>query len=211
MEGKMNCDECKNLITISVFGKLTPEEINQLKAHFQDCPKCANIYARSDKLNKMIDQKDDLSLSDKEKSWQVIKAKALKQKTGWFGRFAPQKPVFQYAIVLLLLGAGFAAGYFFRSDKIKGSQMAQLRQEVSQIREITAASLVRQESLNMRLKEIGMSAPLTQSEKISFGYLLRSFIGSTEEDFIPAQTAQTSPLVDLALTLVRQINQSDVY
>ena len=148
-------------------------------------------------------------------------AKALKRKGGWFERFALPKPVFQYAFVLLLLIVGFAAGYFIRSDGLKGSQLAQLRQEVSQIREITAASLLRQESLNLRLREIGMSAPLAQPDERPLGYLLKTLIGETEIDFLGTATTQgdniqprseqTSPLVDIALTLVRHINRSDVY
>ena len=126
-------------------------------------------------------------------------------------RLAPQKPVFQYAFALLLLIVGFSAGYFYHSAGLKGSQLAQLQQEISQIREITAASLLRQESLNMRLREIGTSVSLVQSDERPLGYLFRTLVGSTGEDIIPAQSEQTSPLVDIALTLVRHINQSNVY
>jgi hypothetical protein len=211
MEGKMNCDEYKDLITISVFGELTQEELTQLKAHLLDCSRCATIYERSDKLSDLSNQKDNIPLPDKEKSWQIISAKALKRKGSWFERFAPKKPVFQYAFVLLLLIVGFAAGYFFHSAGLKGSQLAQLQQEIGQIREITAASLLRQESLNMRLREIGLSTPLAQSDERPLGYLLRTLIGETNGSSIQPRSEQTSPLVDIALTLVRHINQSDVY
>lgn len=207
----MNCDEYKNLITISVFGELTQDELAQLKTHLRECSQCAAIYEKSEKLSDLSDQKDDVLLPDMEKSWQIIAAKALKKKRGWFERFALQKPVFQYAFVFLLLIVGFAAGYFIRSDGLDGSQLAQLQEEVSQIREITAASLLRQESMNMKLREIGMSTPLVQSDERPLGYLLRTLIGRTDEDRIPAQSEQTSPLVNIALTLVRHINQSDVY
>ena len=209
----MNCDEYKNLITISVFGELTQEELAQLKAHLRDCPDCAAIFERSEKLSDLSNQKDNIPLPDKEKSWQIIAAKALKKKRGWVERFALQKPVFQYASVLLLLIVGFATGYFIRAEGPKGSQLAQLQEEISQIREITAASLLRQESLNMRLRELGMSMPLAQSDERPLGYLFRTLIGGTEteEDSIPSRTEQTSPLVDIALTIVRYINQSDVY
>jgi hypothetical protein len=211
MEGKMNCDEYKNLITISVFGELTPEEKTCLEAHLRNCPGCTNLYERSGKLSDLSKQKDNIPLPDKEKSWQIISAKALKRKGSWFERFAPQKSIFQYAFVLLLLVVGFAAGYFLRSDGLKGSQLAQLQQEISQIREITAASLLRQESLNMRLREIGMSTPLAQSDERPLGYLLRTLIGESNGNSIQPRSEQTSPLVDIALTLVRHINQSDVY
>ena len=207
----MNCDEYKNLITISVFGELTQDELAHLKTHLRDCPDCAAIYERSEQLSDLSDQKNDILLPDKEKSWQIIAAKALKKKRSWIERFALQKPVFQYAVVLLLLIVGFSAGFFFHSAKLKGSQLAQLEEEISQIREITAASLVRQESLNVRLREIGMSTPMVQSEERPLSYLFRTLIGGIEEGSIPSRAEQTSPLVEIALTLVRQINQSDKF
>jgi hypothetical protein len=211
MEGKMNCDEYKNLITISVFGELTQEELSQLKAHLRDCSRCAEIYERSEKLSDLSDQKEDIPIPDKEKSWQIISSKSLKKKRGWIERFGIQKPMLQYAAALLLLVVGFSAGYFYHSAGLKGSQLAQLQEEIGQIREFTAASLLRQESMNMKLKEIGMSTPLVQSDERPLGYLLRTFIGSREVDLIPSQSEQTSPLVDLALTLVRHINQAERY
>ncbi len=207
----MNCDEYKNLITISVFGELTNEELTQLKAHLRDCSRCAAIFERSEKLSDLSQMEENISLPDKEKSWQIISARALKKKRVWFERFALQKPIFQYAFVLLLLATGFAAGHFFRSDGLKGSQLARLQQEVSQIREITAASLLRQESLNSRLREIGMSAPSIQTDERPLGYLLRTLIGETNDNSIQPRQEQTSPLVEIALALVRHINRSDVY
>jgi hypothetical protein len=207
----MNCEECKDLITISVYGDLTPEAQKQLKAHLCNCSGCATIYERSEKLSDINNQKDSISLPDKEKSWQIISSKALKKKRSWVESFVMQKPVFQYSFVLLLLIAGFAIGYFIRSDGLKGSQLAQLQEEIGQIREITAASLLRQESLNMKLRDIGMSTTLAQSDGIPIEYLFRTWIGDSKVNSVEPQTEQTSSLVDIALTLVRYINQSDVY
>jgi len=207
----MNCEECKDLITISVYGELTPEAQNQLKAHLLNCSGCAAIYERSEKLSDINNQKDNVSLPDKEKSWQIISAKALKKKRSWVESFVTQKPVFQYSSVLLLLIVGFAVGYFLRSDGLKGSQLAQLQEEIGQIREITAASLLRQESLNIKLREIGMSTQFAHSDERPMEYLYRTLISGSQDSTIQPGVEQTSPLVDIALTLVRQINQSDVY
>lgn len=207
----MNCDECKDLITISVFGDLTSETRSQLKAHLRECPGCAAIYKRSEQLSERNNKKDNIPLPDKEKSWQIISAKALKKKRRWVEIFAAQKPIFQYSSVLLLLVVGFSIGYLLRSDGLKGSQLAMIEQEISQIRDITAASLLRQESLNMKLREIGMSTPQTQADERPIEFLYRTLISDSGESSIQAGQEQTSPLVDIALTLVRQINRSDVY
>lgn len=207
----MNCEECKDLITISVYGELTPETLTQLKAHLRECSGCAAIYKRSEKLKDLNNQQNNISLPDKEKSWQIISAKALKKNRSWVKSFAMQKPVFQYSFVLLILIVGFAVGYFFRSDGLKGSQLAQLQEEIGQIREITAASLLRQESMNMKLREIGMSTPLAQADERPMEYLLRTLISDREDNSIQSRSEQTSPMVDIALTLVRHINKSDLY
>jgi hypothetical protein len=211
MEGKMNCDECKDLITISVYGELTSETLSRLKAHLRECPGCAAIYKRSETLSELNNKKDNIPLPDKEKSWQIISAKALKKKRSWIEIFAAQKPVFQYSSVLLLLIVGFAVGYFLRSDGFKGSQLAMLEQEISQIREITAASLLRQESLNMKLQEIGMSTPLAQADENPMEFLYRTLLSDSKDSSIQPGMEQTSSLVDMALTLVRYINRSDGY
>ena len=207
----MNCEEYKNLITIGVFGKLTHEELTQLKSHLRTCKKCATVYEKVDTLSDLSNQNETIPLPDKEKSWQIISAKAIKKRRSWFGSFVLQKPIIQYSFALLLLIVGFSAGYFFRSDKIKGSQLAQLQQEISQIREITAASLLRQESLNMRLREVGLDTASAMPYGMPLGYLFSTILGGTEEDNALSRTEQTSPLVDIALTLVRQINQSKTY
>lgn len=207
----MNCDECKNLITLSVYGKLSPEEKAHLETHLLECSRCANIYERSTKLSNLISEQNDIPLPDKEKSWQIISAEALGRKGGWFGRFVPQKPAFQFTYALLLLVVGLTAGYFIRSYSHSKSEIAQLRQEVLQVREIAAASLLRQESLNSRLREISTGMPLAQSDERPLGYLFRTLIGSTEENSISSRSEQTSPLVNIALTLIRHINRSDEY
>lgn len=222
----MNCEESRNLITVSVYGKLTPSEKAQLEAHLRECSRCASIYERSGKLSNLFNEKEDIPLPDKEKSWQIISAKAVKRKGGWLELFIPKKPVFQFSFALLLLVVGFAVGYFIHSGWQRGGEIAQLRQEVRQVRKIAAASLLRQESMNTRLREIGMSSQLAQPYEGPMGSLLRTLRGETDislrsaslndpyiflrdptvrQDFIQSLSEQTSPLVEIALALARYI------
>ena len=81
--------------------------------------------------------------------------------------------------------------------------MAQLRQEVLQIREMTAASLLRQETMNQRLKEIGMSSLFPQPEEGTWGSLLQTLRGA--DDLYLSLSEQTSPLVEIALAFARHM------
>ncbi len=224
----MNCEESKNLMTVSVFGKLTPSEKTQLEAHLQECSRCARINEKVGKLSHPLNEKEGIPLPDKEKSWQIISAKVLKRKGGWLESFVLKKPVFQFSLAFLLLLAGFAAGYFIHSGRQRGSEITQLRQEVLQIREIAAVSLLRQESLNIRLREIGRSSLSVQPDEDPLVSLLRTLRGETDvnlhpaqigdpylflgdpavrQDFIQSLSEQTSPLVEIALAFAHHIEQ----
>jgi len=228
----MNCEESKNLITISVYGKLTPSERDQLKAHLSECPRCAYIYDKAEKLSYLFNQKENIPLPDKEKSWQIISSKAFGRQRSWLQRFASKKIAFQLSSALLLLVVGFGAGYFVHFGGQRGVEIAQLRQEVLQIREITAASLLQQESLSMRLEELGLASQLAQADQGFRGVLLRTLRGETSfplrpasiddpyayltdpsarETFIQSLSEQTSPLVEIALALTRHMDQLKLY
>ena len=228
----MNCEDSKNLMTISVYGRLTPSEKAQLEAHLRECSRCVRINEKMGKLTYPINDKEDIFLPDKEKSWQIISAKVLKKKGGWLGRFVPKTPVFQFSYVLLLLVVGFTAGYFIHSGRYRGSEIAQLRQEVLQIREIAAVSLIRQESLNYRLREMGMGSLSLQPDEDPLVSLLRTLRGETDinlgsapiddpylflrnsavrDDFIQSLSEKTSPMVEIALAFARHIDQLKLY
>lgn len=225
----MNCEESKNLITVCVYGKLTPSEKAQLETHLRDCPRCTSRYEKAVKMSQLINDQQDIPLPDKEKSWQIISAKALTKKNRWFEGFIPKRPAFQLSYAFLLLVVGFAAGYFINSGWQRNAEIAQLHQEVLQIREITAASLVRQESLNNRLREIGLGYFSTQPEEGLLQPFLRTITGeagvearqarevdlyrflrdpAAREDFIQSLSDQTSPLVEVALAFARHIEKT---
>jgi predicted anti-sigma-YlaC factor YlaD len=73
----MNCEESRNLITISVYGKLTASERDQLKAHLRECSRCAHIFDKAAKLSHLFNEKEYIPLPDKEKSWQIISTKTI--------------------------------------------------------------------------------------------------------------------------------------
>lgn len=196
----MNCEDYKNLVTIGMFGELTPEERARLEGHLRECPACANLHERAIKLNIPVNEREDIPLPDKEKSWEIISNKAIKRRSSWFASLVPIRPVFQFSLVFLLLAVGFAGGFFIRTGWQEKGEIAQLRQEVLQIREITAASLVRQESLNARLSEPNASSL----------YLLLED-PTIRQRFARSLSEETSPLIDIALILARHINQLKVY
>jgi len=204
------CNSCREeLETLSaIWAKLgvLPEEqpSNNMRTRF---------YATLEKYKKNLEQeKERLHLG--------------KLLVGWIERWMPRRPVFQFSFALILLVVGLAAGYFFHSSWQRGGEIAQLRQEVLQIRQIAALSLLRQESLNERLKAVGLNSRGEQPDEGTLASILRTIGSDTDiyarmptlddpylfpgfpivkEDLARSLSEQTSPLVEIALILVRHI------
>lgn len=110
MGGTMNCEESKNLMTVSVFGKLTFSEKAELEEHLRECQKCARIYERSAHLSPQFAKKEDIPLPDKEKSWQIISAKAFPRKRGWNVFFPYKKLALAASALVVVFILGFIVG-----------------------------------------------------------------------------------------------------
>ncbi len=138
----------------------------------------------------------------------------------------PRRPVYQFSLALLFLVVGLAAGFLLRSNWQKGGEIAQLRQEVSQIRQITAVSLLRQESLREQLREVGWSTGVDlPDEETLADFLQRVAADKTSSPGLTAINAlfpqspaireelalslseKTSPLVEIALAFSQHVSK----
>lgn len=106
----MKCEECKNLITVSVYGKLTSSEKNQLEDHLRECSECNRIYEKSENLSSLFEDKEEIPLPDKEKSWGIISAKAVQKKVGRMIFFPYKKLAFAASALVIVFLLGFFIG-----------------------------------------------------------------------------------------------------
>ena len=106
----MNCEKCKNLITVSVYGKLTPQEKGQMEEHLRVCSECARIHEKSTQLSSLFEDKEEIPLPDKEKSWQIISDKAIQRKNGWTVFFPYKKWAFAASALVVVFVLGFLIG-----------------------------------------------------------------------------------------------------
>jgi hypothetical protein len=110
MGGTMNCEKCKNLITVSVYGKLTPQEKSQMEEHLRVCSKCARIHEKSTQLSSLFEDEEKILLPDKEKSWEIISSKAVQRKSSWTIFFPYKKWAFAASALVVVFVLGFLIG-----------------------------------------------------------------------------------------------------
>lgn len=203
----MNCEESKDLMTVGVYGKLTSSERRRLEAHLLECARCAGRYEKVRTLKTLFPEKDDIPLPDKEKSWRVISAAISRKRPFGAQTTGLKKTAFGFAAALLLMMAGFITGYLVRSGWQRDGEMAQLRREVLEIREITAAQLIRQESLNSGWRGVRAEMVVAPSEEAPLDYVLRTLLGDPvrRQEFIDALSERSSPVVEIALALARHL------
>jgi hypothetical protein len=205
----MNCEDSQNLMTVGVYGRLTPAERSRLEAHLRECARCAGQYEKVKKLNDLFIEKEDAPLPDKEKSWRVISAGVFGRRPRRSASYPSKRPVFAFSVALSFLAVGFAAGYLLHSDRLRDGEMTQLRREVLEIREITAASLLRQESLNRGLRGMRGESLASSAEENPMDSLLRTLLGDSvrRQEFLDSLSEQTSPVVEIALALARHMER----
>jgi hypothetical protein len=110
MGGTMNCEKSKNLIIVSVYGKLTPQEKSQLEKHLRECPECARIYGKSKNLSSLFEDEEKISLPDKEKSWEFISSNAVQRKSSRTIFFPYKKWAFAASALVIVFTLGFLIG-----------------------------------------------------------------------------------------------------
>lgn len=236
----MKCSKIKARFSDFLIGEIDEITRKEIQEHVTACDSCRqeleSLSAMWTKLGVLPEEQPSNNIRTRfygmlEKYKQGLEQEKARSSlrellNGWLERWAPRRPVFQFSFALVLLVVGLAAGYFLHATLQRGGEIAQLRQEVQQIRQMAAVSLLQQESLSQQLREISGSSRMKQPYEESLAALLRSMDIETDIDLRPAgidafflfrdysmfrqefvQTfaEQASPLVQIALTLAQHI------
>lgn len=236
----MKCNQIKKRFSDFLTGEIDKATRKEIEEHVTSCSSCRDelesLSAIWTKLGVLPEEQPSDSVRTRfytalekyKKSLEKEKARPNLGKLldGWLESWAPRRPVFQFSLALMLLVVGLAAGYFLRAGLQEGAEIAQLRQELHQVRQIAEVSLLRQESLSERLRGIDAASRVEQSDEGTLETLLRIVSSDTnintrlaaidalhllpdypllEQDFVQSLSEQTSPLVEIALTLTQHI------
>jgi HEAT repeats/Putative zinc-finger len=178
----MTCEESKRLFADYWSQSLTGGEEIELEAHLAGCGECR---AEADRLEMLW---RDLARIPTEEPGVGLRARFYEMLRGagagsapapdaarrwWRAAFpAGSSPaVWRIAAGLALLGIGAAIGYAVRPN---GSEIAQLRGEVSTMRQLVALSLLQQQSASERLRGVSWAYRVEPSDSEVLAALLEA-------------------------------------
>jgi hypothetical protein len=111
----------------------------------------------------------------------------------WFAPIFRLRPVFQLGLGILLLVGGFLSGYIIRSARNGQEEMASLRGEIHEMRQMITISLLKQQSASERLRGVSLS----------------SLVSRPDPDFLSTliHTLDYDPSVDVRLAAVDALSR----
>ena len=223
----MTCEEAKNRMTDYWSLTLGAAEEKEFSTHLASCETCRSEVSRVGALWQGLDllPVEEPSGKVRERFYEMLgayrqglaSAEARPARRWW------TQPAWQMAAAAAMLAVGLGVGYGVRDDKSR-PEMVQLREEVANMRQLVALSLMQQQSASERLRGVSWSYQVEPSDKEVLNALvtavnhdpnvnvrlaavdaLRPFTGSpathvaARDAVIQALPRQTTPIVQVAL------------
>jgi hypothetical protein len=166
----MTCGHAKELMASSWSGELDQVHISELDRHLSVCSECA---AEMSQLGALWVRLGDIPAPEPSASldmrWEstlesLISARRHPQWRFSLSALWPQRPVWQVSIAVACLAVGLAAGLSIRKEAAPPGEIAQLREEVANTKQLVALSLLQQESATERLRGVDYTARMPAME-----------------------------------------------
>jgi hypothetical protein len=223
----MTCEEAKNRMTDYWSLTLGAAEEKEFSTHLASCETCRSEVSRVGALWEGLDllPVEEPGGKVRERFYEMLGAyrQGLGAAEARPARRWCTQPAWQMAAAAAMLAVGLGVGYGVRDDKSR-PEMVQLREEVANMRQLVALSLMQQQSASERLRGVSWSYQVEPSDKEVLNALvtavnhdpnvnvrlaavdaLRPFTGSpathvaARDAVIQALPRQTTPIVQVAL------------
>jgi len=229
----MTCKEIKTKLPAYLAGELENRESEPLKRHLQDCVQCREEWVTLNELWTKLGVLPEAEPTGNLRTnfytmLESYKAGLQEEQTGFnllatlenaFTAIWPKRPLLQMAAVLILVITGFFAGGF-SSDKSSPGETVMLKQEVQEMRQTAALSLMKLDSPSDRLMGVNWSSRLEEPGQKTLLALLDTLENDTnvnvrlsavdalylfsenpivKQGLIKTLPGQDSPLVQIAL------------
>lgn len=230
----MKCDRIQELFADEWAGTLDAGEKARLELHLAGCASCREERESLNRLWLRLAAIPSQEPGSRVRSRFYAMLEGYQQGLGraripasrhaglgeWFGTWFGRRPAFQFGVAALLLVAGFFAGYILRSSRNGHEELANLREEVHEMRQMVTISLLKQQSASERLKGVSFSSQVSRPEPEFLSTLIHTlnfdpnvdvrlasvdalfrFAGdpAVREQLVKSLPKQDSPLVQISL------------
>ncbi|HVY95291.1 MAG TPA: HEAT repeat domain-containing protein [Bryobacteraceae bacterium] len=181
------CDKAKSLMAAAwTPGELDEAQIAWLRMHLAGCAECSEEMAT---LGSMWQRLGDLPVPEPSpalrRRWeQTLDALTVPQYAparpapaagpAWWRNFWPANAAWQMAIAALCLAAGLSAGLSLQRGNAERDEVARLREEVANTKEMVVLSMLQQQSAADRLRGVDYSARMPSMEPQVVSALVRA-------------------------------------
>ena len=185
----MTCDRIRESFADYLAGDLDEESLRAIRSHLAACPACRSeieeLSAVWTKLGVLPQEQPSPGL--RQKFYGTLEAylagmEGERDRPGLgrslarlAARFVPRRPAYQAALALALLTVGLGCGFWLGGGRpgIK-SEVSSLRQEVGDMRQMVALSLLQQPSSSDRLKGVSWAENVREPARPTLDALLRT-------------------------------------
>ncbi|MFH1940510.1 MAG: HEAT repeat domain-containing protein [bacterium] len=237
----MTCEKIKGMLPDYLTGRLDPEKRKPIGEHLSECAACQSAFERMNgawqELDRLPEEEPSAALRSRfyamlpaEKARAKEKVSLAKRMESWVAAWWPKRPAIQFALSVALLIVGLVLGSRFQWGTQRNGEMAQLRDEVRDMRQMVSMSLLKQPLSIDRLRGVSFSTRVEEPDES----LLSALLATLNEDpnvnvrlaavdalflfadhqivrdaLIASLSKQTSPLVQIALIdLLAQIRET---
>jgi hypothetical protein len=187
----MNCQELRELIADYLTEQLADDELQRFEAHRTGCDKCSLEVEQMEsawiKLEKLPEAEPSPQMrsrfytmleEEKRRLQHADKKSFLERFEIWINSWWPRRPALQMAMAALFLVVGAMAGFGLKDGSGGNGDLAQLRDEVQQMRQMVSLSLLDKNASSDRLRGVNMSTGISQPSNA----LMTSLTNTLESD-----------------------------
>lgn len=176
----MDCEEVRERLPDFLAGEIGPTARAAVEAHLAGCAECSGAVEMWAKLGALPDEQpspmlrarfDAMLAAYREGTEQAERSRRRFSFGGWLESWWPYRPAFQFGIAVVCLIAGAAAGHLL-TGRGEGEDLARLREEVRNTRQLVAVSLMQQQSASERLRGVDWSYRVAQPDQEVLSALL---------------------------------------
>jgi hypothetical protein len=165
----MNCDTCKDLLADSLVGSLSVTDSEQVEEHLAECTACREQAAEIRPLweNLGLIPAGEPGPAARARFYEMLEAyqhglaqarQPVRERINqWLSNWWPRQPLWQAAVAALCLAAGLGGGYSIQTREKQDPKLAQMSEEIRNMRQLVTLSLLQQQSASDRLRGVNWS------------------------------------------------------